>query len=51
MTWVDDIFDILNGSTVFSKLDAKDGFLQIKPREEDRKKNDFQNKKGCDCFI
>ncbi len=51
MTRVDDILDRLNGCEYFSKLDAKDGFLQIDLAEEDQIKTTFRTKKGCFCFV
>lgn len=51
MTRIDDIMDTLHGSKYFSKLDAKDGFLQIDLEEKDQIKTSFRTKKGCYCFV
>lgn len=42
----DEMFDRLGGSTVFSKLDLKTGFHQIRVRPEDIEKTAFNTKYG-----
>ncbi len=51
MTRVDEILDKLHGCKYFSKLDAKDGFLQIDLAKKDQIKTTFRTKQGCFCFV
>nr|GEU74348.1 hypothetical protein [Tanacetum cinerariifolium] len=36
LTWIDDLFDQLQGSSVYSKIDLRSGYHQLRVREEDK---------------
>ncbi|GJZ47140.1 hypothetical protein Tco_0600972 [Tanacetum coccineum] len=40
---IDDLFDQLQGSSVYSKIDLRSGYHQLRVREEDIPKNSIQN--------
>nr|GFB24420.1 putative reverse transcriptase domain-containing protein [Tanacetum cinerariifolium] len=40
---IDDLFDQLQGSSVYSKIDLRSSYHQLRVREEDIPKNSFQN--------
>ncbi|GKF25799.1 putative reverse transcriptase domain-containing protein, partial [Tanacetum coccineum] len=43
---IDDLFDQLQGSSVYSKIDLRSGYHQLRVREEDIPKTAFQNRYG-----
>ncbi|GJU66038.1 putative reverse transcriptase domain-containing protein [Tanacetum coccineum] len=43
---IDDLFDQLQGSSVYSKIDLRSGYHQLKVREEDIPKTEFRTRYG-----
>ncbi|GKA49129.1 putative reverse transcriptase domain-containing protein [Tanacetum coccineum] len=43
---IDDLFDQLQGSSVYSKIDLRPGYHQLRVREEDTPKTAFRNRYG-----
>ncbi|GJX40030.1 putative reverse transcriptase domain-containing protein [Tanacetum coccineum] len=43
---IDDLFDQLQGSSVYSKIDLRSGYHQLRVREEDIPKNTFRTRYG-----
>ena len=48
---IDDLFDQLNGARVFSKIDLRTGYHQLKIRKEDIPKTAFTTRYGLYEFI
>ena len=48
---INDLFDQLQGSIVFSKIDLRSGYLQLKIREEDVPKMTFRTRYGHYEFL
>ncbi|KAI0500013.1 hypothetical protein KFK09_018221 [Dendrobium nobile] len=48
---IDDLFDQLSGSSVFSKIDLRSGYYQVKVKETDVVKTAFSTREYLDQFV
>jgi hypothetical protein len=51
LPWIEDLFDQMRGAKVFSKVDLRSGYHQLKIRAGDVSKTDFTTRHGLYEFL
>jgi hypothetical protein len=51
LPWIEDLFDKMRGAIVFSKIDLRSGYHQLKIRTEDIPKTAFTTRYGLYEFL
>ena len=51
LPWIDDIFDQFRGETIFSNIDLRSSYHQVRIKDEDIFKTTFQTRYGHYDFV